>query len=236
MNRMNFIARNSIKALVALIAIGVVGMVAERYLAASPSASPLNPTKADSAPRVEVVHPRRVTVAQRLETNAPLEAFEEADLVGKVSGCLSDVRVDIGDHVKAGEVLAVIDVPEMEQELAEAKAQFKSKQSSLESAGRQLDHYKANVKLQNALLERREELGTAGHFFSDRALDEVRANAEIAKADLAVSEAKRTLAANQVDVAAATVSKIKTLLAYTQIVAPFYGLVARRRVEPGELV
>jgi len=50
---------------------------------------------------------------------------------------LSDVRVDIGDHVKAGQVLAVIDVPEMKQELAEAKAQLESKKSSLEAARRQ---------------------------------------------------------------------------------------------------
>jgi multidrug resistance efflux pump len=101
----------------------------------------------------------------------------------------------------------------MEQELAEAKAQLESKQSSLELARRQLDHYESNIKLQNALLKRREELGSEGHFISDRVLDEVRANAEIAKADLSVAEANRALAANQVDVAAATVEKIKTLLA-----------------------
>ena len=90
MNGMNFIARNSIKALVALIAIGVVGMVADRYLAASPSASPSKSTKADSRPRVEVVHPRRTTVAQRLQTNATLEAFEATNLFAKISGYLSD--------------------------------------------------------------------------------------------------------------------------------------------------
>ena len=236
MNGMNFIARNGIKALAALVAIGAVGMVAERYLAASPSASTSKSTKADSRPRVEVVHPRRVTVAQRLQTNATLEAFEEADLFAKVSGYLSDVRVDIGDHVKAGQVLAVIDVPEMQQELAEAKAQLESKQSSLESARRQLDHFTANITLQSALLRRREELGAAGHFISDRTLDEVRANVEIAKADLGVAEANRALAAAQVDVAAATVEKIKALLAYTQIVAPFDGVVARRQVNRGDLV
>src|SRR3982075_2859560 len=231
---MNFTSRTGIKVLIVVVGVGAAGIVAEWQLAAAPS--PVNSTKVDGPPRVEVVRPRRVTVAHRLQTNATLEAFEEADLFAKVSGYLSDVRVDIGDHVKAGQVLAVIDVPEMEQELAEAKAQFKSKQSSLESADRQLEHYKANVKLQNALLERREELGTAGHFISDRALDEVRANAEIAKADLRVGEANRALAANQVDVAAATVEKIKTLLAYTQIVAPFDGVVARRQVNRGDLV
>jgi multidrug efflux pump subunit AcrA (membrane-fusion protein) len=233
---MNFTSRTGIKILVVVVVVGLGagGIVAERHLAAAPS--PVNSTKADSPPWVQVVRPRRVTVAQRLQTNATLEAFEEADLFAKVSGYLSDVRVDIGDHVKAGQVLAVIDIPEMEQELAEAKAQLESKQSSLESARRQLDHYKANITLQNALLKRREELGAAGHFISDRTLDEVRANAEIAKADLGVAEANLALAANQVDVAAATVEKIKTLLAYTQIVAPFDGVVARRQVNRGDLV
>src|SRR5438445_8805398 len=233
---MNFTSRTGIKVLVVVLVVGLGagGIVAERHLAASPL--PVNSTRADSPPRVEVVLPRRVTVAQRLQTNATLEAFEEADLFAKVSGYLSDVRVDIGDHVKAGQVLAVIDVPEMEKELAEAKAQLESKQSSLESARRQLDHHKANITLQEALLRRREELGAAGHFISDRVLDEVRANAEIAKADLSVAEANRALAANQVDVAAATVEKIKTLLAYTQIVAPFDGVVARRQVNRGDLV
>jgi RND family efflux transporter MFP subunit len=182
------------------------------------------------------VRPRRATLAQRLRTNATLVAFEESDLFAKVSGYLSDVRVDIGDHVKAGQVLAVIDLPEMKQELAEARAQLESKRSSLESASRQLDHNKADVALQNALAKDREQLGEGRQFISDRTLDQVHANADIAKADLGVAEANRELAANQVDVAAATVEKIKTLLAYTQIVAPFDGVVARRQVNRGDLV
>src|ERR1700730_1936148 len=155
MNGMNFISRNGIKTLVALVGISVVGIVAQRYLAASPSKL----AKVDTRPRVEVEHPRRLTVIQRLQTNATLEAFEETDLFAKVSGYLSDVRVDIGDHVKAGEVLAVISVPEMENELAEDKAQLDSKQRSLETAQRQLDHNKADLTLQEALAKDREQLG-----------------------------------------------------------------------------
>jgi RND family efflux transporter MFP subunit len=231
---MNFTSRTGIKVLVVVVAVGAVAIVAERHLAASPS--PVNSTKADSPPRVEVVRPRRVTMAHRLQTNATLEAFEEADLFAKVSGYLSDVRVDIGDHVKAGQVLAVIDVPEMVQELAEAKAQLESKRSSLESARRQLDHNKADLALQNALAKDREQLGEGRGFISDRTLDQVHANADIAKADLGVAEANRDLAANQVAVAAATVEKIKALLGYAQIVAPFDGVVARRQVNRGDLV
>ena len=105
------IMRTGIKVLLVVVGVGAAGIVADWRLSASPS--PVNSTKADSPPWVEVVRPRRATVAQHLQTNATLEAFEEADLFAKVSGYLSDVRVDIGDHVKAGQVLAVIDVPEM---------------------------------------------------------------------------------------------------------------------------
>src|SRR5580704_6536251 len=235
---MKFMSRTSIKVLAVIIGVGAAGIVADWHLVASPSPPPslVSPWKPDHLPRVEVVRPRRATVAQRLQTNASLEAFEEADLFAKVSGYLSDVRFDIGDHVKAGQVLAVIDVPEMKQELAEAEAQLESKRSSLESARRQLDHNKADVALQNALAKDREQLGEGRQFISDRTLDQVHANADIAKADLGVAEANRDLAANQVDVATATAEKIKTLLAYTQIVAPFDGVVARRQVNRGDLV
>src|SRR6195256_6811335 len=133
---MKLMSRTGINALAVVIGVGAAGIVADWLLAASPSPSLVSPWKPDNLPRVGVVRPRRVTLAQRLQTNATLEAFEESDLFAKVSGYLSDVRVDIGDHVKAGQVLAVIDIPEMEHELAEAKAQLESKQSSLESARR----------------------------------------------------------------------------------------------------
>src|ERR1700721_4198973 len=141
---MKFTNRTGIKVLAVVVSVSTAGIVADSRLAASPSPSPVSPWKPDNLPRVEVVRPRRATVAQRLQTNATLEAFEETDLFAKVSGYLSDVRVDIGDHVKAGQVLAVIDVPEMEQELAEAKAQLESKKSSQRGPPPQVTHTRAD--------------------------------------------------------------------------------------------
>ncbi|MBR1120602.1 efflux RND transporter periplasmic adaptor subunit [Bradyrhizobium lablabi] len=231
---MSFTSRTGIKVLVVVVGVGAAGIVAEQQLAASPS--PVKSTTADTSSRVEVVRPRRVTVAHRLQTNASLEAFEQTDLFANVSGYLSDVRVDIGDHVKAGQVLAVIDVPELKQQLAEAEAQLASRKSSLESARSQVDHAKANLFLQTALAKDRDQLGEGRNFISSQTLDQVHANADIAKADLGVAEANRALAANEIDVAAASVERIKALLTYTQIVAPFDGVVARRQVNRGDLV
>jgi multidrug efflux pump subunit AcrA (membrane-fusion protein) len=231
MSGMKFIRRNGIKALLVLVGISVMGIVAQRYLAASPS----EPTKVDFRPGVEVDHPRRAALVQRLETNATLEAFEDTDLFAKVSGYLSDVRVDIGDHVKAGQVLAVISVPEMEDELAEDEAQLDSKQRSLETAQRQIEHNKANVALQDVTLKRQEVLFTSRNI-APQDLDVARANADIAKADVGVAEANLSFAAAQVKLAAATVERVKTLINYEQIVAPFDGVVARRLVNRGDLV
>jgi RND family efflux transporter MFP subunit len=219
--------------LVVAIGLGTGGIVAARHLAASPSPAKL--TEAASRPSVEVAQPRRLTMAQRLQTNATLAAFEEADLFAKVTGYVSDVRVDIGDHVKAGQVLAVIALPEMEKQLAEDEAQLASKQSSLETARRQVVHDRADVTLQDVTLQRQQALFNDG-WVPAQALDQNRANAVIAKADLSVAKANRALAAHQIDLAAATVEKTKTLLAYTQIVAPFDGVVARRLVNRGDLV
>lgn len=213
--------------------VGIFMSTASAYLFAA--AQPVLAQPADNRPRVNVVHPTHATVARRLKTNATLEAFEEADLFAKVSGYLSEVRVDIGDHVKAGDVLAVIWIPEMEKELAEAEAQLAVRQRSLESANREVDRAKADVALQDITLKRQESLHQ-GHAITDQALDEVRAKAQIARADLGIADAKRALAAAQVDSAAAAVAKIKTLIGYSQIAAPFDGVVSRRAVNRGDLV
>jgi RND family efflux transporter MFP subunit len=188
-----------------------------------------------SPPSVDVVHARRATVAQRLVSNATLEAFEEADIFAKVSGYLLDVRVDIGDHVKKGQLLATVDVPEMEQELAESVAQLESRKRSLEAAHRQVEHNKADLALQEVTF-RRQNILNKDRWVSDQALDEIRAKADVAKADVHLAEANRDLAASQVDLAAATVEKNKALLAYARIVAPFDGVIAMRRVNRGDLV
>ena len=189
----------------------------------------------ESPAKVDVVRVRRGTVARRLVSNATLEAFEEADLFAKVSGYLKDVRVDIGDHVKQGQVLATVDVPEMEQELAESVAQLESRKRSLEAADRQVEHNKADLALQEVTF-RRQNILNKDRWVSDQALDEIRAKADVAKADVKLAEANRELAASQVDLAAATVEKNKALLAYARIVAPFDGVISVRRVNRGDLV
>ena len=218
--------------LLAAISLGAVGLFIGGHSTLSfPSAS----AQADSRPVVEAAAPRRAALAKRLRSNATLSAYEEADLFAKVAGYLSEVRVDIGDHVKAGQVLAVIDIPETEKELREAEAQLEARRQALNSAARQVERAKADLALQQVTFKRQETLNKE-RWASDQALDEIRARAGISQADLGLAEANRDLAAAQVDLASATVEKTKVLLAYAKITAPFDGVVAQRLVNRGDLV
>jgi len=179
------------------------------YLLTAPEsvrAAAPNPPAA-TVPSVDTIRPKHADMAHKFDTNGTMEAFETTDLYPKVSGYLSEVRADIGDHVTAGQVLAIVQIPEMEKELAEAQAQLAAK--------------RANAALQQVTLERQDML-FKGRGTTEQALDEAKGKAAVAAAE--------------VDLAAATVDKIRTVLGYTRIVAPFAGVVARRNVNRGDFV
>ncbi|HZL35852.1 MAG TPA: efflux RND transporter periplasmic adaptor subunit [Tepidisphaeraceae bacterium] len=194
---------------------------------------------------------------------ATIDAFEMTDLYAKASGYIAQVNVDIGDHVKQGQVLATINDPEMQDDRAEAQATLAAKkqllaasesaiaqaQQALEVARRKLASFEATDHLADITLQRQNKL-FEGKAATDQQLDDVRAKADIARADVAVAQAKitsadtdlqaaraaRAVAAAQVEVAAAQAQKAQTLLAYLSIIAPFDGVVTRRLVNRGDLV
>jgi RND family efflux transporter MFP subunit len=196
-----------------LAALGTIAAIAAfalcAYLLVPPSANetPVTSAPAETVRAVDTIRPTRRDISRTIDTNATLEAYETADLYPKLSGYLSEVRADIGDPVQRGQVLAVISVPEMEKELAEAEAVLAAK--------------RADLVLHRVTLERQERLlqlsGT-----SQQAVDDARS-----KSGVAVAE---------VDLAAATVDRIRTLLEYRTIVAPFDGIVAQRLVNRGDFV
>src|SRR4051812_45594871 len=112
----------------AIMAVGLGG-----YLFIASESKTAFAASAGTAPvqTVETIRPVRVDMARSFSTNGTLEAFETADLYPKVSGYLAEVRVDIGDRVRMGQVLAVISLPETEKELAEAEATVVAKRADL---------------------------------------------------------------------------------------------------------
>jgi len=203
------------------------------------------------------------TAPATLELPATVEAYEQADLYAKTSGYISDLRVDIGSRVRAGEVLAVIDVPELVKELETTRAQEGVKEAGVnaseshvtqaeklaQQAARQADRAKADLELKEITLRRKQEL-FAGKATTQQDLDEARlqrqageadlqiaiAKTEAAQADIASAKADQVSAAAQVQAAKAQVEQLEALVSYTHVIAPFDGLITRKYMDRGALL
>jgi len=123
--------KGQISKLAAIGAIAIAGVGAYWILAPASTEAPAVSQAPASIRTIDTIRPRRTDIARTVDTNATLEAYETADLYPKISGYLSEVRPDIGEMVLRGQVLAVISVPEMEKELAEAEAVLAAKRAGL---------------------------------------------------------------------------------------------------------
>jgi len=156
---------------------------------------------------VAVVAPKRGGEARELVLPGNVDAFYSASIHGQVKGYVSEWRKDIGAKVKQGEVLAVVDTPELDQSIAVA-------QSEVAKA-------KANLALAKV---------TAARW------DSLRASAAVSQQAADEKDSDQRAQAAQVDAAQSNVDRLKAQKAFANIVAPFDGVVTARNVDVGSLV
>jgi HlyD family secretion protein len=166
---------------------------------------------------------------------ATIQAFFVTDLYAKGSGFVSQVNNDIGDHVKQGEVLAVIEDPELQAQHNKAQAAVQQTQADIEVAKRQLAAMQADLTLQQVTLKRQQQL-FAGKASTAQTLDEARAKEGVSSANLEGGRARIKLAEANFEAAKAEAKRLHALLQYDKIVAPYDCVVTRRLVNPGDLV
>lgn len=172
-------------------------------------------------PRVTVAEPRQSPAAVEVLLPGNVEALQETTVYPRTSGYLKQWLVDIGDDVKAGQLLAVIDTPDVDQELSKAKAtlgQLRARQITAES----------DLRLADTTLLRYESLDR-DNAVSKLELDQRRSAAETAKSALAA--AKADVAGGQADV-----DRLTTLQDFSRVYAPFPGTITARNVEIGQLL
>jgi RND family efflux transporter MFP subunit len=175
------------------------------------------------------VAPPRVTVAvaqsraQNAERVLPGNALPmmEAAIFARTTGYLIKRLVDIGDHVKEGQLLAEISAPDVDDQLAQAQANLALAKANLTLA-------KANAELAQVTLERDIRAG-AGTAVAQQQIDQDRATVSTTAALV-----KSSLASIQVNEAA--VQRFTDLQSFQKITAPFTGVITARNVEKGDLI
>jgi len=164
-------------------------------------------TDAQAIPSVAVAPPSGRALSPTIDLPGRLEAYSRAPIFARVSGYLKSWSVDIGARVKAGQVIAEIEAPDLDQQLLQARADLASQQSS--------------ARLSEATLNRRKTL-LASNFVSMQEIDE--RTADLANKKAAVNSGQ------------ANVERLEALAGYKKITVPFDGVVTSRETDVGALI
>jgi RND family efflux transporter MFP subunit len=218
----------------------------------------------------DVAAPRQVTTTQpeqqtigEVTLPATVEAFQSARLFSRVSGYVKAWHAEIGQDVKAGDLLVEIDTPELDQELMQARADLGISQAAVTQAEAELtesiaalDQAKADrvrsqadVELANSRLKRREvllgkqaatqeEFDTAVRDRDARKAEVTASDATITRQVAAVGTRRAVIESRKaaVESAEANVRRLEELQSFQKVVAPFNGVVTQRTAEVGNLV
>jgi membrane fusion protein (multidrug efflux system) len=194
--------------------VGVVGLVAAGaivvtgIMARAKTDSELKTwTDTQAIPSVAVAPADARLLTATLDLPGRLEAYSRAPIFARVSGYVSRWSADIGAQVKAGQVIAEIEAPDLDQQLLQARADLVSQQAS--------------ARLSEATLNRRKSL-VASNFVSAQEIDE-------RSADLANKKAA-------VNSGTANVERLEALAGYKKITVPFDGIVTQRNTDVGALI
>src|SRR5438309_9240900 len=210
-----FIGVGTLAFFLALLAVGAVPRLRQqRELAVATQRAQ------STAPEVYVIRPEPASDAD-LSLAATTQAIQDSIIYARTSGYLRKRYVDIGDRVTAGQLLAEIDSPEIEQQLRQAKA-------DLQQSERNRDLQKANLDLAKVTMARYEAADAEGAV-AKQALDQSVSTHRTAQAAVAAAEAN-------VESNRANVQRLQEMTSFQRILAPFNGTVIQRNVDVGALI
>ena len=198
------------------------------------------PAKVDAsanAPVVPVVSVARHDLANTLEIASEFQPYQEIEVYAKVSGYIQKLYVDWGTHVKEGQPLADLEIPELEQQLQEDLATVRRGESDVERAREELNRANSAYKVAHLTYQRLADVQKSQPGLVAQEDIDVSEGKDV-EASAGVSAAKDALASTEQALAAAkaTLDKDKALYGYSHIVAPFNGVVTQLNAYKGALL
>lgn len=186
---------------------------------------------------VLVVSPVRQELTRQITLPANVAAFATTTLMSRVSGYLATIGVDIGDTVRRGQLVARIDVPELEDQLREAEAKLRTTRADHAKAKAELQRAQAELDLRRVTHERIQAVRTEEpDLMPQQTLDEASARLELASGAVDVSRGSIQQIEGAISQGEAAVERLRTLVGFAEIRAPFDGIVTQRYVDPGTLL
>jgi RND family efflux transporter MFP subunit len=190
-----------------------------------------------AAPTVAVAKATRENLSRGLVLTAEFKPFQEVDLMAKVAGYVKNINVDVGDRVKQGQLLAVLEIPEMADDLARGQATLDRSTAEVARAKDELTRAESVEMLTHLTYTRLSDVAKqkAG-LVAQQEIDDAQSKDLVAAAQIAAAKSNLAAAEQQVHVSAAELQRVKTLLDYTRVTAPFTGVVTKRYADTGSML
>jgi RND family efflux transporter MFP subunit len=163
--------------------------------------------------------------------------YQEVDVHAKVAGYLKKIYVDVGDRVKQGQLLGVLEVPELNADVDQATAAESRSKLEISRAESELKAAEASHEDAHITYTRLAELPKIKpNMIAQQEIDQALARDHEAEAKVAAAQAAVAVAKEKLQEARATEDRVKTLLSYTRIEAPFSGVVTKRYADTGAMI
>ncbi len=188
-------------------------------------------------PTVAVAKVVRQNLDRTLEISAEFRPFQEVEVYSKVAGFVKMISVDYGDRVKQGQVLAVLEVPELVDELDRTTASIRQAEDELKAAQEELSRAESAHNV--AHLEYTRLAGVMDQhpgLVAQQEVDGALGRDQESEAKVAAARAAAAACEEKLQEARANERRVRTLLAYTQITAPFRGVVTKRYADVGAMI
>lgn len=222
-----------------VILLGVVALLAWIWMGrVSSQAETAGATAGDpGAVPAAVVAVQRSTIGNTLKIAGEFKPFQDVDVHAKVAGYIKVINVDVGTHVKAGETIAVLEVPELAAQLAGADAAVRRAKEEIARAQGDLERAKSTHAASHSASERLGDAAkTKAGLVAQQELDDVQAKDLEAEAQVSSAKAALSAAEQEFAVAQAGQKQVAAMSDYTRITAPFAGIITARYADTGALV
>jgi RND family efflux transporter MFP subunit len=192
---------------------------------------------ADAAVPAAVTRVARRDLGSTLAISGAFKPFQDVDVHAKVAGYIRAIYVDVGTHVKTGQTLAVLEVPELAAQLSGSEAAVQTAAEQIRRAQGDLDRAQSSqAAVHSAYTRLKQAADSQAGLVAQQEVDDSQAKDLAGAAQVQSAEAELSAAKHQMEAAQANQKEYAALSGYTRITAPFDGVITNRYEDTGALV
>jgi RND family efflux transporter MFP subunit len=188
-------------------------------------------------PAVAVARVTTRNLSRNVVLTAEFKPFQEIDVMAKVAGYVKQINVDIGDRVNQGQLLATLEIPEMEDDRKRGLAAVQQSEAEVRRAHDELQRAMSAEEMTHLSYTRLDGVNKQRPgLVAQQEIDDAHSKDLVAEAQVAAARSALDAAKQQVSVHQADASKINTLFEYTKVTAPFTGVITKRYADTGSMI